>query len=295
MSHILFCGLGYSAREIAARLGARQWTIAATSRTPDGEAEIASRGYRALGFVPGSGIASLHAHPSPTLETLTHLLVSAPPDDVGDPLLETHMADLALAPNLEWIGYLSTVGVYGDHHGAWVDETTVPAPASPRARRRLAAEESWFAFGHRTGRTVAVFRLAGIYGPGRSAVDQVLGGTARCIVKPGQVFNRIHVDDIATAVIAAIDAKAGGLFNVADDEPAPPQDVVAHACALLGRPVPPAIAFEAAELSAMALSFYADCRRVSNARLKQRLGVRLAYPSYREGLAALAEASAAKG
>ncbi len=216
------------------------------------------------------------------------ILVSVPPEAAGDPVLP-RLSEAVAASRASWIGYLSTIGVYGDRGGAWIDESAAPAPGSERSRRRLAAEEAWLALGARSGKAVQVFRLAGIYGPGRSAIDQLRAGTARRIVKPGQVFNRIHVADIARVLGASLERpRAGAAYNVTDDEPAPPQDVVAHAAALIGVPVPPEIPFDAGALSPMAASFYAENKRVRNALIKTELGVALAYPSYREGLAAIA-------
>jgi nucleoside-diphosphate-sugar epimerase len=198
--------------------------------------------------------------------------------------------DLATLPDLAWIGYLSTVGVYGDWHGEWVDEMTPCRPVSERSLLRLKAERAWLDFADEAGRRVEVFRLSGIYGPGRSSViDNLRAGTAWRIVKPGQVFNRIHVDDIARVLAAAIDRDTGlRVFNVSDDEPAPPEDVVAYAAELLGLPVPAALGFEAAGLSGMAASFWSECKRVKNERVRRQLGLELLYPTYREGLRALA-------
>jgi nucleoside-diphosphate-sugar epimerase len=212
-----------------------------------------------------------------------------PPDLEGDAVLRHFRDDLAALPDLAWIGYLSTVGVYGDWQGQWVDETSPTRPTSERSLRRVQAERAWLGFGVDSGRRVEVFRLSGIYGPGRSVIDSLKAGTAHRIVKPGQVFNRIHVDDIARVLAAAIDDTSAGhaIYNVSDDEPAPPQDVVACAAELLGLPVPPEIPFEQAGLTGMAASFWAESKRVSNARIKSALGVELAYPTYREGLSAL--------
>ena len=201
----------------------------------------------------------------------------------------TIASNIAALSDLAWIGYLSTVGVYGNHNGAWVDEDSATRPASERSLRRLQAEQAWREFRKETGRRVEIFRLSGIYGPGRSVVDNLKAGTARRIVKPGQVFNRIHVDDIARVLAAAIDKDTGhAVYNVSDDEPAPPEDVVAYAAELLGLPVPPALPFEAAGLNAMAASFWAESKRVRNTRIRSDLGVELLYPTYREGLRALA-------
>jgi nucleoside-diphosphate-sugar epimerase len=220
---------------------------------------------------------------------VTHILVSVPPDVLGDPVLRCcSEALIARAPELAWVGYLSTTGVYGDHGGGWVDEDTPRAPLSARARARAAAEDGWLALHCDHGLPVQVFRLAGIYGPGRNQIEAVLNGTARRIVKRNQVFSRIHVADIV-GVLEASMAKPdpGRIYNVADDEPAAPEDVVAFAAELVGRPAPPETAFENATLSPMARSFYGESKRVSNRRIKQELGYRLRFPTYREGLRAL--------
>lgn len=284
MSHLLCFGLGYSALRVARRLAADGWSISGTARTAEGAAAIAAQGFVAHvfdGTAPGRGVDE-------ALAKATHVLISVPPDAAGDPVLGHHGSALARAPHLAWIGYLSTVGVYGDQQGEWVDETTAADPVSERGRRRVAAEEAWLALAARSGVRAHVFRLAGIYGPKRSALDRLREGTAQRIVKPGQVFNRIHVDDIAEAVCAGI-AGRGALevYNVTDDEPSPPQDVIAYAAQLLHMPPPPDVAFEDAQLSPMAASFYADNKRVRNARLRQDLGVGLKFPSYREGLQAI--------
>jgi nucleoside-diphosphate-sugar epimerase len=216
------------------------------------------------------------------------LLISAPPGAAGDPVL-AGLADATARGRTRSIVYLSTIGVYGDRGGDWVDEDSDARPGSPRATARLGAEAAWRQLGADTGKRVAVLRLAGIYGPGRNALVTLAEGTARRIVKPGQVFNRIHAADIARAIDACFAREADGVFNVVDDEPAPPQDVIAFAATLLGVAPPPDVPFEQARstMSAMARSFYADNRRVRNAKLKAALGVRLAYPTYREGLRAL--------
>ena len=281
----LFCfGLGYSALHLARRLRKDGWDIAGTARTAEGADAIAREGFAPLvfdGTRPGEGVRE-------ALQGATHVLVSVPPDEGGDPVLQHHAADIAAAPALSWIGYLSTVGVYGDRDGAWVDEDTPTEASSARSRRRVDAEEAWRAFGDREHKRVQIFRLAGIYGPGRSAIDRLRAGTAQRIVKPGQVFNRIHVDDIAGVLHAAM-TRIGvhEVYNVADDEPAPPQDVIAYAAQLLQVLPPPEIAIEEAKLSPMAKSFYVENKRISNARLRADLGVDLEFPSYREGLRAI--------
>jgi nucleoside-diphosphate-sugar epimerase len=216
------------------------------------------------------------------------LLISAPPGDTADPVLAC-LAEAIARGHARSIVYLSTIGVYGDTGGAWVDEETLPKPGSPRSTARLGAEGAWRQFGAEHGKSVAILRLAGIYGPGRNALVTLANGTARRIVKPGQVFNRIHVADIAQAIAASFATGAVGAFNLADDEPAPPQDVIAFAAELMGQAPPPEIPFDQARagMSAMAQSFYGENRRVRNDKLKQTLGVRLAYPTYREGLRSL--------
>jgi nucleoside-diphosphate-sugar epimerase len=274
----LFCfGLGYTARALARSLRAEHWSVAGTSR--DGAAACDPT-------IPFDGRQAL---PRDALDNVTHILVSIPPDEDGDPVLRYCSAELiARGRRLAWVGYLSTTGVYGDHGGGWVDEDTPRAPLSDRARRRVAAEDGWLALQRDHGVPVHVFRLAGIYGPGRNQAEAVLDGSAKRIIKQNQVFSRIHVDDIVGVLRASMARPdPGRIYNVADDEPAPPQDVVAFAANLLGRPVPPEVAFEEAELSPMARSFYNESKRVSNRRIKQELGCELRYPTYREGLTAL--------
>jgi nucleoside-diphosphate-sugar epimerase len=279
-------GCGYSARRFLELHGARFDAVDVTARSPETAAALAEDGLSAHVF---DGVGATPAL-SRAIESATHLLISAPPDDAGDdPVLRGAADALARARALEWIGYLSTIGVYADTGGGWVDEGTAPQPENERGRRRVEAEAAWLAFGGRAGAAVQLFRLAGIYGPGRSAVDNLRAGTARRLVKPGQVFNRIHVDDIAAAIAAGIERPTvGPVVNVTDDEPAPPQDVITLAAELLGVEVPPDIPFETAELSPLARSFYSSNKRVSNRRLREELGVELAYPTYRKGIAALA-------
>jgi nucleoside-diphosphate-sugar epimerase len=282
----LFCfGLGFSSTALATQLATQGWTVRATATTPSGVARIAALGYEGFlfdGIQPGAGIAD-------ALATSTHVVVSAPPGASGDPVLIHHGNDIATSLSLRWLGYLSTIGVYGDWQGAWVDETCETRPTSERSIRRAGAEQAWLALGAAYQKRALVFRLAGIYGPGRSAIDNIRDGSARRLIKPGQVFNRIHVDDIAGVLLAAIATEPRhAIYNVTDDEPAPPQDVVAFAAELLGRPIPPDVPFAEATLSPMGASFYAENKRASNARAKGDLGWRLRYPSYREGLAAIA-------
>ena len=281
----LFCfGYGFSAAALGALLGPAVWTLAGTCRTPEGCRALADAGVDA---VPFSREAPL-ADPAQSLSGATHILLSIPPDAEGDPALDCHGANIAAIEGLEWIGYLSTTGVYGDTGGAWVDESAPSAPTSGRGRRRVEAEKRWLELGEEHGLAVHVFRLAGIYGPGRNALDTVKRGAAKRIEKPGQVFSRIHVADIVQVLAASIaKPRAGAIYNVCDDEPAAAAEVVAHACALLGVSPPPLTRLEEADLSPMARSFYADNRRVSNDCIKTELGVTLRYPNYRAGLAAL--------
>lgn len=290
MSHLFCFGLGYSAAALASRLTAEGWRISGTSRSPDGVARLRAAGHDGLAFAGDARSPDV----ARTIALASHVLVSAPPDIDGDPVLRHHAGDLATAPGLCWIGYLSTVGVYGDHGGGWVDEDTEPRPATTRSRLRLAAEDQWRDFAVRTGRHLFVLRLSGIYGPGRNALENLQDGTARRIIKPGQVFNRIHVADIGSACQAMMQPGAApGTYNVTDDEPAPPQDVVAYAAGLLGVAVPPEQPYDDAVMTAMARSFYGENKRVSNRKLRQTLGVQLAYPTYREGLRALLDKGAA--
>ena len=274
---LFILGFGYSARHFVRRFGGAFSHIAGTVRDP------AKR----------DDLAGIEVHPfsgsRPARETVERicdadvLLVSVPPGSGGDPAIAA-FADVLAAGRQRKIIYLSTIGVYGDHAGSWVDESTPPQAALDRTRMRLAAEQAWTDVGRGD---VAILRLAGIYGPGRNALVTLRTGTARRIIKPGQVFNRIHTDDIASAIMAAVHHQGSGTWNVCDDEPAPPQDVIAYAAELMGVVPPPEEAFETAEMSAMARSFYASSARVSNAKLKRELGVTLAHPTYRHGLDAL--------
>ncbi len=284
MTNRLFIfGYGYTARALVRKLREGDgWSVAGTTRSPERAAAIAAEGVEPI-------VWDNDAFDADALSNATHILISTPPDKDGCPALNAASdAVAARAGAIRWIGYLSTNGVYGDHDGAWVDETSELRGQSARAKRRIAAEAAWRAFSQAHGIPVVIFRLPGIYGPGRSAVDTVRNGTARRIYKEGQVFSRMHVDDIAAALAASIDRPgAGDLFNLADDAPAPPQDVVAYACDLLGVEPPPLVPIEKADLSDMAKSFYTDNKRVSNRRMKDALGVTLAYPTFRDGLKAI--------
>ena len=286
----LFCfGLGYSALGLAAELLEEDWQVAGTCTGEEKQAALRAAGIDAHLFRRDHPIAAA------VLAGTTHLLSSIPPDDFGDPVVDTHAADIALhVPSLAWAAYLSTTGVYGDRAGGWVDESADQTPSGRRGVRRVRAEAAWFTLHTESSLPLHIFRIAGIYGPGRTAFDQLRAGAAHRIDKPGQVFSRIHVDDLV-AVLRASMARPhpGRAYNVCDDEAAPPAVVVEHAARLLGVDPPPLIPFAEAKLSEMARSFYAENKRVRNDRIKQELGVRLRYPTYREGLAAvLAEDSA---
>lgn len=279
-------GLGYSAEALVREEGTAWSRIAGTVRSPDKAERLKHEGIAAF---PLEGDAC-EADLADEIRGADVILASAPPGPEGDPALARFGAVLAKA-RPAWIGYLSTTGVYGDHGGAWIDETTPATSQLRSAAQRREAEEAWLEQGRRLGSPAHVFRLTGIYGPGRNALVNLARGMAHRVVKPGHVFNRIHVDDIAGALSASIARpRADAIYNVADDEPAPPQDVVAYAAALAGIAPPPAVPFEEARLSPMARSFYAESKRVSNRLIKDELGVRLRYPTYREGLRALYEA-----
>jgi nucleoside-diphosphate-sugar epimerase len=270
--HLLCFGFGYSGRVLAVRLDG--WRVTGTSRNPQEPDCVCFDRDHPLAPAEFAGVS--------------HILVSIPPDDIGDPVLDGHGDDIAAIPGLAWLGYLSTTGVYGDRAGACVDETAELRPTGERGRRRVAAEAGWLDLWRRRGVPVHIFRLAAIYGLGRSPFDALRAGAAKRIDKPGQVFSRIHVADLASVLIASIARpRPGAIYNVCDDEPASPEAVVAHAAGLLGLSAPPLVPFEAAGLSPMARSFYDDNKRVSNALIKSELGVRLRYPNYRAGLAAI--------
>jgi NAD dependent epimerase/dehydratase family len=284
VSRLFAFGLGFSAQELAPRLSARGWSVAGTAREEPKIGQLRDTGYEATRFAGDKSNPEL----ATLLQGTTHLLHSIPPGDDGDPVLKHYREELAKLGTLKWIGYLSTVGVYGDQHGAWVSEETVPKPNSARTQARVHAEQAWLDFGEEIGVPVHVFRLAGIYGPGRSVFDKLMAGTARRINKDGQVFSRIHVEDIAGVLEASMARPRGGaIYNVADDEPAAPGDVVAHAAKMIGVEPPPEIDFEDADLSPMARSFYQGSRKIGNALIKSELGVELRYPTFREGLISL--------
>lgn len=275
MSTLLSLGHGYSARALARRLVPQGWRVIGTTRNPAKADQFRREGVEPL-LWPGDL--------DWVLEEATHILCSAAPDAKGDPFLQA-VPEIATS-KAGWVGYLSTTGVYGDHEGGWVDEDTPLTPQSARGRQRVLAEGQWLA----TGLPVHIFRLAGIYGPGRGPFEKVRDGTARRIIKPGQVFSRIHVDDIAQVLEASIrHPNPGAAYNVCDDNPCPPQEVIGYAAQLLGMPEPPAVPFEevAPTMTPMALGFYSESKKVRNDRIKDELGVKLLYPDYPQGLAAL--------
>lgn len=271
---IFIFGAGYSGRAFA-RANAGAAMIFGTTRSEEKFAAL-----RQAGIAPLPFDGTLTGEISEALEKSTHLVISIAPEAAGDPVLNAARDAIAGMPALQWIGYLSTVGVYGDHGGAWVDETATCRPVSKRSVMRVEAEQAWLKLGEHIGRPVAILRLSGIYGPGRNALVNLENGTARRLVKPGQVFNRIHCDDIAGALWRLIAGNTGGIFNVTDDEPAPPQDVVSYAASLMGVEPPPEIPFDAAQLSPMARSFYGENKRVANAAIKAA-GYRFRFPDYR--------------
>lgn len=285
MTHtLLSLGHGYSARALTRLLLPEGWRVIGTTRDPAKMDKLAATGADPL-LWEADGILS-------ALAQATHVLISTAPAEGGDPALNLIGPAIAQrAKALHWVGYLSTTAVYGDHQGGWVDEDTPLTPASERGRARVQAEQDWAAI---EGLPLHIFRLAGIYGPGRGPFSKVRKGTARRIIKPNQVFSRIHVDDIASVLKASLDRpRPGGVYNLCDDDPAPPQDVIACAAELLGLPVPPDVPFNEAEMSPMARSFYGESKRVSNSRIKDELGVALKYHDYRTGLTAMLAAEQA--
>ncbi|MFT4716276.1 MAG: nucleoside-diphosphate-sugar epimerase [Paracoccaceae bacterium] len=275
---LLVFGHGYSASALSQLLVPLGWRVIGTTRDVDRLAHMADLGVEGRVW-PGSDL-------SDDLAAATHVLLSIAPDADGDPVLAKLGQNFP--NNIKWLGYLSTTGVYGDHQGGWVDEDTALAPSTQRGQWRVRAEADWAALAESHNLPLHIFRLAGIYGPGRGPFAKVRSGTARRIVKKGQVFSRIHLDDIAQTLLASINQpNPGAVYNLCDDEAAPPEDVIKMAAELLKLPVPDAIDFDRADLSPMARSFYAESKRVSNRRLKQELGVELRYPTYREGLRTL--------
>jgi len=285
----LFCfGYGYVCDYLGHALQqCGGWTLSGTTRDDDRRNELLSRRIRTHIFDNDHPLPD----PASALREVTHLLVAAPPDQHGTPTFRHHAQDILNMPNLEWFGYLSTTGVYGDRNGGCVDETSELNPTNARGEKRVRAEEQWLSLFHSHEVPVHIFRLAGIYGPGRSALDSVRVGVARRIDKPGHKFNRIHVDDIVQTILASFDKpNPGSAYNVSDDYPAPSYEVIAYACELLGLEVPPLIPFSEADLAPMALSFYKDNKVVWNNKIKTELGVQLKYPDFKVGLQGCLEA-----
>lgn len=283
-----FFGLGFSAQRAAQIMheSGAFTDIAGTVRSPEKAGAISNPAYSALvfdGTAPGPQVGQA------LRSGATHVILSIAPDAEGDPALRHHRADLDAAGDLQWLCYYSTVGVYGDFGGEWIDENAPLVPRNMRSDYRVVAEQQWRDYAAERGVPLTILRLAGIYGPGRSTFDKLRQGTARRVIKPGQVFNRIHVEDIARVTLLAAEKRLAGTFNMADDEPAPPQDVIAFAAEILGTDVPPDLPFDTAEMTPMQRSFYRDNKRVSNRAIKQALGIEMLYPDYRSGLAQILE------
>lgn len=283
----LFFGMGFSSQASAhvMQKSGQSVSTLGTVRTDAKANSLAERSLQALlfdGTQPGPEIGA-------ALRDVTQVVVSIAPDEDGDPVLRHHRADLDAAEKLEWLCYYSTVGVYGDFGGDWIDESAPLVPRNMRSDRRVLAEAEWRDYAAARGLPLCILRLAGIYGPGRSTFDKLRNGTARRVIKLGQVFNRIHVADIARVTALAAEQRLAGTFNLADDEPAPPQDVIALGAEMLGVAVPPDLPFETAEMTPMQKSFYRDNKRVSNRAIKSALGIELLYPTFRQGLAQILE------
>lgn len=280
-SRLFLFGPGFSGQALARRLQAAGWTASGTARDRDAAARLAERGIAPVDAADPDAIAA-------SLRVSGAVLVAAPPGEAGCPGLAALGPALRAGAGPGWIGYLSTTGVYGDRGGGWVNEDSELAPLSEPGRRRVEAERGWLDLGRDLGLSAAIFRLPGLYGPGRSAFDRLRAGTARRLVKPGQVFSRLHVDDLATALQASISRpRIGAIYNLCDDEPGPPQDVIAYAAGLLGVPAPPETPYDAGQINLASRRFFEESKRVSNARAKSELGWRPAYPTYREGLRAI--------
>lgn len=281
MDKRLFCfGFGFTACQIATDFP--NWRVMGTGRFPADDAT--QRGIPLYPFRRDQRIENFND----IAADVTHILLSIPPDEMGDPVYDVMASELLRLKNLQWVGYLSTTGVYGNLNGGWVDEESPYNPSGERGGRRMRAEQAWLSLYEANDLPVHIFRLPGIYGPGRNQLVSLKKGKARRIAKPGQIFSRIHVADLAAILMTSMEKpNPGAIYNIADDEPAPPQNVVAYAAELLGIAPPPLIDFEDADLSPMARSFYLDSKQVSNAKIKSELGISLKFPTYREGLAAL--------
>lgn len=284
----LFCfGYGYVAEALAEHLKLHGWKVSGTTTDPNKAINMAENGIKSYVFDQNMSLCD----PYGALKDVTHILVSIPPANFGDVVLDMHEDDIEQLKNIEWVGYLSSTSVYGNQDGGKVDETCMPAPTSQRGSLRLKSELQWEQFQKDTKMPLHIFRLAGIYGPGRSALDAVRAGNSRRIEKPGHAFNRIHLDDIVQVLTASINQpKKYEIYNLADDNPAPSHEVIAYACTILGMDVPPLIPFETVEMAPIVRSFYADNKRVKNDKIKQELNVELLHPDYRSGLNACYEA-----
>lgn len=283
----LFCfGLGFSAGFLADHLAYQGWQVTGTVRSAEKAEAMRASGLSVHVF---DGVTPMDEAGERALSQASHVLSSVPPDAEGDPVLRHYGDSLCEASGLSWVAYLSTTGVYGDHGGGWVDETTPTSPVTERGERRQSAENAWFALYRDHGVPIHVFRLAGIYGPGRNVLQSLLAGQARRVALPGHVFSRIHVEDIVNTLVASMAwPRAGAIYNVCDDLPASQSEVTAYAAVLLGMEPPPEIPFKDADMSPMARSFYKDNKRVSNRLIREELGVELAFPDYRVGIKALA-------
>lgn len=283
VSKNLFCfGYGYSCDHLGYALKRQGgWNLAGTTRDNDKRRQMKEHGIRSFLFDFDQPLED----PLLFLRDTTHLLISTPPDDEGDPAFRLHADDILQLKSLQWVGYLSSTAVYGDRDGAWVDENSERRPSSKRGSRRLKAEEQWLSLFREHGLPVHIFRLAGIYGPGRSALDSVRAGVARRINKPGHAFSRIHVEDIVQVLLASMaKPNPGQAYNLADDRAAPSYEVIEEACSLLGLTAPPLIPYDEADLAPITRSFYADNKRIKNDRIKSELAVALHYPTFKEGL-----------
>lgn len=281
LTHHLFCfGFGYTASRLADALASKAWRISGTTRSEHkSKSEAAnSRLLYRLEDITTDWVATYG-------KEITHMLHSIPPGALGDPILPMMNFWKACFPNLEWFGYLSTTGVYGNHEGAWVDEASNLHPTNDRSIARVDAENTWLELARTSSLPLHIFRLSGIYGPGRSVFDAIEAGTARRVNQPDRLFSRIHVDDIVQVLEASMaKPNPGSIYNLADDLPETQANVVAYACELLHHPLPLLIELDDPSLSEMARSFYAGNRKVKNTKIKEELGVRLRYPTYREGL-----------
>ena len=283
----LFCfGYGYVAEYLAKALKAedRTWQICGTTTSIEKLNMMREEGIKSYLFSNDAPLGD----PLYMLDGVTHILISVPPNRFGDPVFQAHARDILQIPSVEWIGYLSSISVYGDHGGEWVDETTEIRPGAERGSKRARAEIQWLKTRRIAGIPINIFRLSGIYGPHRSALDTVRAGHPRRILKEGHVFNRIHVDDIVQVLIASMaQPSPGDIYNLSDDEPVPSHELIAYACELMGKTPPPLMSLEEADLSPMGRSFYKENKRVRNDKIKDKLGVTLKYPNYKVGLEAI--------